>query len=155
MTGTVTSAPPICIMSQDIGSTRGYIIPHEFRNAHPFKKSINQFFPEHGHPTPIFSKEIGRKTVSDKSADVNSLCGMNLGRNCVLSESLNFMDFGLSTANTPDKLKYIIVPTTRVRRLTNVSDWLRPMDDIEEVTAEILSKKNRAATILKKTSLKL
>ena len=56
MTGTGTSAPLILIRSQEIGSPRGSIVPQKVRNAHPFKISINQFSPEHGQPTPIFSK---------------------------------------------------------------------------------------------------
>ena len=44
LTGTGTSAPPIRIRSQEIGSPRGSIGPQKFRNAHPFKTSINLFF---------------------------------------------------------------------------------------------------------------
>ena len=65
LTGTGTSTPPISIRSQKIVSPRESIGPEKVRNAHPFKKSINQFSPEHGHLAPIFSKAIGRKIVPD------------------------------------------------------------------------------------------
>ena len=64
---------------------------------------------------------------------------MDFGSNSVVSESPNFMDFGLSPSNTPDKLKSVIVPTTRVGRLTNVSNWPRPRHDIKEDKAEKVS----------------
>ena len=116
---TGTSAPPFLISSQEIGSPRGSIVTQKVRNSHPFTTSIHQFSPKHGHPTPIFSKVIGRKIVSNESADVNYFCEMYFRHNSVVSESQNFMDFGLSPANTPDKLKSVIVPTTRDGSLTN------------------------------------
>ena len=134
--GNGTSVPPTRIRSQETVSPRGSIGPQEVRNAHPFKTSTNQFSPKQGNPTPIYRKAIGRKTVTDESADANSRCGMDLGRNSVVAKNPSFMYFGLSPANIPDKIKSVIVPTARVRRLTNVSNWLRPRHDIEEVTAD-------------------
>ena len=84
----------------------------------------------------IFSKAIGRKTVSDKITDVYARKRIDFGSNSVLSKIPNFMDFGLSPANTPDKINSIIFPTTRVVRLKNGSGWLAPRHDIEEVMAE-------------------
>ena len=107
--------------SQDIGIPRGSIVPHKFRNAHPLKTSINPFPPKHGHPTPIFSKVIVRKTVTNKGVDFNSFCEMDFGCNSVVTESPNFMNFGRLPANTLDKIKSGIAPTTRVGGLTNGS----------------------------------
>ena len=98
-------------------------------------------FPEHGHPTPIYSKVIGRKTVPDESTDVYARKSMDFGSNSVLSKSPDFMDFGLPTANTRDKLKSVIVPTTTFGRLVDGSYWLPPRHDIEEVTTERVSEK--------------
>ena len=120
--GTGTSASLIQLRRQDIDSPRVSVGTQKSRNSHPFKTSINQSSPEHGHPTPIFSKVIGRKTVHDKSADVYARKRMEFGSNSVVSESPNFMDFGLSPANTPDKLKYVIFPTTRFGILTKASN---------------------------------
>ena len=136
MTITGTSAPPIHIRCQEIGSPRGSIGPHEVINSHPFKTSINLFSPEHGHPTPIFSKVIGRKIVPDESADVYARKSMDFGSNSILSESPNFMNFGLSPANTPDKLNSVLSPTTRVESLTNGSYWILPRHDIEIIMLE-------------------
>ena len=41
LTCTVTSAPPIRISIQDIGSPRGSIGPQKFRNFHPLKTSVH------------------------------------------------------------------------------------------------------------------
>ena len=49
---------------------------------------------------------------------------MNFGSDTVLSKNPNFMNFGLSPVNTIDELRSVIVPTTRVVRPTNGSDWL-------------------------------
>ena len=62
------------------------------------------------------------------------------------------MDFGLSPANTTYKLKYIIIPTTKVERLTNGSIWLVSRHDIEEVILERVSEeKVHINYILKKS----
>ena len=75
---------------------------------------------------------------------------MDFGRNFVVTKSPKFMDFGLSPANTPDKTKYVIVPTTRYGELTNGSDWLWPRNDIEEVIADRVSgTKEKTDNILK------
>ena len=61
------------------------------------------------------------------------------------------MDYGLSPANTPDNLKFVIVPTIRVGRLTNASYWFPPRHYIEEITAERVSEaKYYSNYILKK-----
>ena len=112
LTGSGTSAPPIRIRSQEIGSPRGSIGTQKVRNNHPFKTSIIQFSSKHFHPTPIFSKAIGRKTVSGKSDEVNCRCEIDIGHNSFFDEIPNFIYFGLLPANEPDKLKSIIVPNT-------------------------------------------
>ena len=131
LTGTGTSAPPIRIRRQEIGSPRGSIGPQNLRNAHTLKTSINPFSLKYGHPTPIFSKVISHKTVTDESADIYPCKRMDFGSNSVLYEGPNFMDFGLSPANTPDKLKSIIFLTTRVGRLNNGSYWIQSSHYLE------------------------
>ena len=66
---------------------------------------------------------------------------MDFGSKSVLSKSSDFMDFGLPTANTRDKLKSVIIPTTTFGRLVDGSYWLPPRYDIEEVTTERVSEK--------------
>ena len=139
MTGSGTSEPPIRIRSQGIGSPRGSIVPQKVRNANPFKTSIYQLSPKHGHPTPIFSKVMFCKIFPDESANIYARKRMDFRSNYVVAKIPNFIDFGLSPANTPYKLKCIIFSTTKVGRLTNCSYWLLPMHDIEEVRAEIVS----------------
>ena len=104
---------------------------------------------------PIFRKAIGRKTVPDKSANVYARKRMDSGGNSVLSEIPNFMDFELSPANTPDKLKSGIVLATIVGRFTNVLDWLPPRHDIEEVTAKRVGEEKVYSNYILKMSLKL
>ena len=123
------------------------------------RPSIQNFyysiFSEHGHPTPIFSKAIGCKATPEDSADVYTHKRIDVSSNSVFSESPNFMDFGLSPANTPYKLKSVIFPTTRVVKLTNRSVWIPPGHDIEEVTAEIVSGGKAYSDYVLKMSLKL
>ena len=72
---------------------------------------------------------------------------MDFRSNSVLSESTNFIDFELLPANTQDKIKSVIVPTTIVERLRDDSNWLWPTHNIEEVAVERVSKKNHIANI--------
>ena len=60
----------------------------------------------------------------------------------VLSESINFMDFGLSSVNTTYELGSIFIPTTRSEMPTDGSNWLPPGHDISEATADRASRTN-------------
>ena len=84
---------------------------------------------------PGWSKIIGSKVVTDESAKVYARVRMNFGSDTVLVKNLNFINSGLSPVNTTDKLRSVIVLTTRFGRPTNGSDWLHPRHDIEEATA--------------------
>ena len=64
---------------------------------------------------------------------------MCFGSDTVLSESPNFMDFGLSYVNTTDELGSVFVPTTRIGRPTDGPNWLLTGNDISEATADIVS----------------
>ena len=129
-----TSNSPTQTGTQDIFRPRRSIISQKSRNAKPLDAPINRFLAIHGHPTPIFSKVISPKTVPDKNADFYAHKRMDLVSNSVVAEIPNFMDFSLSPANTTDKLKSVIGPTTRVERLTNICDWLESRHGCEEVT---------------------
>ena len=99
----------------------------------------NGFFDKHRDPTPVISKVVGCKITDNSIADVNSLCQMNLRSDTVFTQNPNFVNFGLATVNTTDKLGSISVPTTRVRRIKNGSNWIRHGNDIDEVTADKVS----------------
>ena len=59
---------------------------------------------------------------------------MDFSSNSVVAKSPNFLDLGLSPANTTDKLKSVIGPATRVEVLMDISDWLVSWHGFEEVT---------------------
>ena len=138
-TGAGPSVPPIIIGSQKIEGSRRSIILQEFRNANPLNASINTFPVEHRDPTLGWSKVIGSKTFTNESADVSARFWMKFRSETVLSEITNFMDFGLSDVNTTDELGSVFVPTNRVRRSTDGSNWLPPGNDISEATADRVS----------------
>ena len=134
------SAPPIGIGSYDIEGRRQSITLNEGRNAEPLDASINIFPDKHRYPTPGWSKIVGSKVVTDKSANVYARGRMNFKSDTVLSENPNFINFRLSPVNTTDKLGSVIVPTTRVGSPINGSYWLQPGPHIEEATADRVSK---------------
>ena len=49
------------------------------------------------------------------------------------------MDFGLSSVNTTDELGSVFFPTTIIRRPTDGSNWLLPVQDISEAAADRVS----------------
>ena len=65
---------------------------------------------------------------------------MNFRSDTVLSEIPNFMNFRLLSVNTTYELWFIFVPTTIVGRLMDGSNWLLPGHDINEATADGVSK---------------
>ena len=86
---------------------------------------------------PIFSKVVGCNFT-----DVDNLlrCGMNFGSNTVFTQNLNLVNLRLASVNTTNKLGSFSILTTRVRRLSSSSNWIRHGHDIEESTVEIVSK---------------
>ena len=61
---------------------------------------------------------------------------MKFGSDNVLSKSPNFMDFGLSSVNTTDELGSLFLATTKIRRPTDGSNWILPVHDSSEATAD-------------------
>ena len=90
--------------NQYITSPWRSIILQKGSNANPLEAPINKFSAVHGHPTPISSKLIGPKKVSGEIADVYAHENMHCASNSIVSESQDFMDLGLSPANTTDTL---------------------------------------------------
>ena len=99
---------------------------------------------------PIFSNIIGRKTDPDENSDIYARKRMDFESNSVVAKSPNFMDLSLSPTNTPDKIESVIVPTARVRMLTNGFDWLASRYDIEEVTVERVSEAKAYSNYIQK-----
>ena len=129
-----TSNSPTLNGNQDIVISRPSIIATEARKAETLDAHINRISAVHGHSMSIFSKLIGSKTVSEESADIYTLKRMELASNSVVAKSPKYMDLGLSLANTTDKLKSVIGPTTRVEGLMDGSDWLASRHGCKEVT---------------------
>ena len=75
---------------------------------------------------------------------------MDFKNSSVISESPNFMDLGLSPANTTVKLKSVIRPTTRVEGLTDGSDFLASRHGCGEVTVVKVSKTKAFSGYIKK-----
>ena len=65
---------------------------------------------------------------------------MNFGSDTVLSQNLNFMNFGMLPVNTTDKLGFVIIHTNRDGSPMNGSNWLQYGRDIKETTADRVSK---------------
>ena len=103
-------------------------------NAEPLDAPINEFLAVNGHSTSIFSKVIGLEIVPRESADVYARERIDFTSNSVIHKSPKFMDLGLSPAHTPDKIKSVVGPATKVKWLANISDWLASRHGIEEVT---------------------
>ena len=102
--------------NQDIINLIGHVSPQWIRNAKKLKTSIDGCFAEDRGIKPIFSKVVGCNFAFDFSADINLRCGMNFRSNDVLTQNPNFINLGIASVNTTDKLGYVSVPTTRVRR---------------------------------------
>ena len=64
---------------------------------------------------------------------------MNFGSYTILNKSPNCIPFGLLSVNTTDELGSVFIPTTRVRRPKNGSNWIPPGHDISEAISDIVS----------------
>ena len=91
-------------------------------------------------PAPTWSKVIGRKFTNKSNADVKSCCRMNLTSDAVLTKSPNFVNLWLLSIHTSDELRSVFIPTTRIRTLTDGSNWLLPVHWIGNVTADRVSR---------------
>ena len=149
-----TSDSPIRTGTQDIFNPIGPAGHQWISNAEKLKTSINDFFAEKRGPRPSFSKGVICKVTSDPMFDVNSRWGMNSGSNAVVTPNPKFVNFGITSVNTTEKLGFVSVPTTRVGRPTKIPDCLRQGHDIEEATADTVSE-TKADSNYKKMILKL
>ena len=149
------SVPPINIGIQKIKGPRRPIIPQEIRNPEPLTDSINRINDKHRYPDPSWSKVIGIKTFTNESADIYARGRMNFWSDTILSESPNFMDLGLSTFNKTDELGSVVVPTARIGRPEDGSNWLLPGHDISEATADIVNRTKANNHYILKVNLKL
>ena len=77
--------------------------------------------------------------MSDPRVDINARCGMNIESDAIITQNSNFVNFSLASVNTADKLGYVSVSTTIVRRLTNISICLQHGNNIDEATADRVS----------------
>ena len=116
------------------------IIPQEVRNAQPFDTSINGISSKHRDPAPTGSKIIDCKFSDKSSPGIYLRCRMNLTRDTVFTESPNFMNLGLWYVHKSDELGSIFIPTNRIRRPTDASNWLLPSRHIGEVSADRVSR---------------
>ena len=139
-TGAGPSVPPISIESQKIEDPRRSIIPQEGRNSKPLEASINIIPADHRDPTPSWRKIIGSEKITNESADVYAHGRMKFGSDTFLSESPNFVDFGLSSVNTTDKIGSVSIPTVRIGRPKDGSNWLPPGNNTSEATADRVSR---------------
>ena len=137
--GTVPLVSPTSIRSQDIGSPRRSIGPQEVSNVQPFETSHNGISSKHRDPTPTWSNVISRKLSDESSSDIYFHCRMNLVRDTVLTKSSNFMNLWLSSVQTSYELVFVFIPTTRIGRPADGSNWLSPGHYIGEVTADRVS----------------
>ena len=65
--------------------------------------------------------------VPRESANINARERIDFVSYSVIGESPNFLDLGLSPANTEDNLKSVFLPATRVEGLTDNFNWLSSM----------------------------
>ena len=117
-----TTDSPSQNRNQDIINPIGAVSPQWTRNANKLKTSVNWFFVEDRGLKTILSKVLGCKFTDNSSVDIKSRCGTNFGSNAVFTQNLKSIHLGLASVNTTDKLGYVTVPTTRIRRPTSSSD---------------------------------
>ena len=119
----------------------GGIGPQEVRNAQPFDASVIGISSKHRDPAPTWSKVISHKLSDKFSTNVYSRCWMNHAHYTILAKSPNFNNLGLSSVHTSGELGSVFIPTTRIGRPSDGSNWLPPDHCIGEVTADIVSRK--------------
>ena len=93
-------------------------------------------YSKHRYPAPIFSNLIGHKFTDKSIVNVNPHYRMKFGSDAVLTESLNLMNLGLASAQTLDELWSVFIPTTRIGKPKDGSNWLPNSHNIGEVTAD-------------------
>ena len=130
---------PLRNRNQEIINHTGPISHQWIRNAKKLKTSIDECFAEDRGLKPVCSKVFGCKFADDYRVNVYSWCGMNSGINAVFTPNPNFINLEIASVNTTDKLGYVSVPTTRARRPTSRSGWIRYGHDIEKATTDRVS----------------
>ena len=122
---------------QDIVNPRhpGTIVKRD-RSAEPFDAHINGHPAKSGDSWSFFRHAVGLKSVSREVDDVDASERINFASNLVLSETPEFVDLGLSTVNTADKLNSVYAPVTRAEGLMDHSGWLVSRHRIVKITED-------------------
>ena len=103
------------------------------------------------HSTSYLSGVRGAKIVSAEVADTNPCERVKFTINSIFGKTPKFVDKGLSPAHTADKLKSAIVPSTRLRGLTDNTDGLSSSHGIAKVTSDRASEAKRYSDYIKKS----
>ena len=132
-------SPPISIKIQDIEGPRRSIIPQEVRNVEPLEASIKRIYYKHRDPIPDWSEIIGSKFTNKYSTDIYVHGWMNYASDTILSESPNFMGFGMLSVEIMNELRSVFSPTTRIGAVVHGYNWLPRSHCISEATADRMS----------------
>ena len=124
---------PSHLRNQEVISPSHPSIAKGGRNANPFDAPIYGSLAVNG-PFTSYSRVIGLEVVSVEFANFNAHERINFASNYLLVETPKFVDFGLSPANTADKLNSVFSPATIAGELTDNSNWLASRHGISEVT---------------------
>ena len=138
----ITYDSPTRTGTQDIFNPIGTAGPQWISNAPKIKTSINAFLYKNSGRRPSFSKVVRFNVRGDPRVYVNSHGGMNFGSDSVVTSNPNFVNFGVASINATDKLGYVIVATTRVRRPTSRSYWRQQVHYIFLMSLKLWTKLN-------------
>ena len=144
---------PTRMGSQGIFIPSGSIGLQEVRNAQPLDTSIHGISSKHRYPAPTFSKVIGCRFSDKYRTYIYLRFHMNLTRDSVLAKSPKFMNLGLSSVHTLDKLMAVFIPTTSIGMPADGSNWIPPGNIIGEVTADRVIKLRLEQNYSAKTGL--
>ena len=93
--------------------------------------------------------------VGEYFEDVTMCWRLIIASNAVFGENPKFVDLGLSTAHTADKLKSVIGPATKVRGLTDDTDRLTSSHGISEVGADRVSEAKAYSDYIKNSEFEI
>ena len=120
--GTNTSPPSSGLWILRIGNIRQSDSPN-FRKSDELNADINRDFSNDPIATPIITQVLCDELSNRSIRDINSLCRTNLVTESVNPVAPQFLNHGLSTVDTLDKITTFWIPNTRIRSLPNITHW--------------------------------
>ena len=132
--GTSAAPPSSGLWSPIIGNIRQSTSPN-FRNSYELNAAVDRKFSNYPIVLAVSTQVFGGELSDSSSRDINTQFMVNLATESVNSVAPQFVNCGLSDIDALNKVAGVWIPSTRIRRYTDVTPWIAADNTVGKVEA--------------------